>query len=186
MGSINTSGGESEVKGGPTPVIMEHDKTFSGTFGIGGGYFLTSNIAVGANFMLSGSKLTPADTADAERKSSGMGIGVFARYYVPMGDRFYFFGHLGYGLGTSQSTSIKNGNETEGPKTTTNSLGIKPGFAFFPSEKIAFDMTWGNLGWAGSKTESTNGPITSTNTTSGMEMSFNLTTVSFGIHYFLR
>ncbi|MDX5319610.1 MAG: porin family protein [Bacteroidota bacterium] len=186
FGSISTMGGQTEVSGGPTTITNDMDKFMSGSFGLGGGYFINDNISVGVSLMFSGTKLTPADTADPEVKTSGMGIGLNARYYVPVSDKFYFFGNLGYGMMNSGGTSTQGGTETELPKTSMNMVGLSPGFTWFATENLAFDMTWGNLGWYSSKTESTAGTITTTSTTSGMDVSFDLTSVSFGVMYFLK
>lgn len=184
FGSYNSESGETSVTSGGTTVTSEHDKFSGGTFGLGGGYFLSDNIAVGIGFSVMGSKLTPVDTADPEVKMSGYGVSVFARYYVPVSDNFYFFGQLGYSMAGLSSTSTQGGTETEGPKTTINAIGISPGFTFFPTENIGFDMTVGNLGWTGSKTTSESGGTTMESKTSEMDVSFDLSTVTFGIQYF--
>lgn len=186
MGSISTSGGESSITGGPTTVTTEADKKFSGGLGFGGGFFINQNIAIGANIMFTGSKTTPADTLNPEVKENSMNFGVFARYYVPMGDRFYFHGNLGFNAGSGSSKLTQGGVEVEGPKLNSTSIGISPGFTFFPSEKIAMDMNWGFLGYSTNKSEFTTGPLTTTTKTNGFDANFNLSTVSFGIHYFLR
>lgn len=186
MGSISTSGGESTITGGPTTITTEADKNFKGTFGVGGGYFLNQNIALGLNLMFTGSRISPADTVNPEVKSSGLSYGVFARYYVPMGDRFYFHGGLGFKAGSEGSKTIKDGAETDGPTRSFTSTGISPGFTFFPTPKIGLDMTWGFLGYSTGKTESTAGPVTTTVKSNGFDANFDLTTISFGIHYFLQ
>jgi hypothetical protein len=185
FGSIYTQGGETSTKVGTTTTTSEHDKIFGGTFGVGGGYFLSDNIAVGAGISLSGSKVTPSDTSDPEVKSSGFGVNVFARYYVPMSDNFYFFGQLRYGMMTSSSKMTQGGTETEGPKTSSNMIGIQPGFTFFPTSNIGLDLTFGNLGWMGTKTTTEFGNGNSIESkSSGVDVSFDLTTVTFGIQYF--
>lgn len=186
FGSIQTQNGQTEVKGGPTTVTTEHDKYFSGTFGIGGGYFLTDNIAAGIGISFIGSHTTPADTSNPERTTAGLGLTLGARYYVPVADNFYFHGGLIYSRSATGSRTTQGGTETDGPTNVNTFIGIQPGFSWFATPNFAFDMTFGNLGWAGSKTESTAGNLTTTSNSGGMIVSFDLTTVNFGIQYFLK
>ncbi|HCS21638.1 MAG TPA: hypothetical protein DIW47_13955 [Bacteroidetes bacterium] len=185
FGSFFSESGETSVTstGNPT-VTTEHDKYSGGTFGVGGGYFLSDNIAVGVGFSVMGDKVTPVDTSDPEVKTSGYGVNVFARYYVPMSDNFYFFGQLGVGFGGASSKMTQGGTETDGPKIGMTTVGISPGFTFFPTENIGFDMTVGNLGWMSTKTTSEAGGTTIESTSSGIDVSFDLSTVTFGIQYF--
>lgn len=185
FGSIQTQSGQTEVTGGPTTVTTDHDKEFGGMLGVGGGYFLTDNIAAGIGIAYMGSKTTPADTSNPEVQSSGFGLTLGARYYVPVADNFYFHGGLYYGFSSQSSKMTQGGTETDGPKFTSNSIGIRPGFSWFAAPNFAFDMTFGNLGWTGSKMESTGANTTTTSKSSGMDVSFDLTTVNFGIQYFL-
>src|SRR5690606_26424508 len=150
------------------------------------GYFINDNIAVGARVSFTGSKLTPADTSDPMVKSSGFGVSLFTRYYVPIADNFYFYGQFAYGLASVKSKTELRDVETEMPKTISNNLSISPGFTFFPTEKFAFDMSVGLLGWTGSKTvDNTNPANEITRRTSNLNVNFNLSTVNFGILYFI-
>lgn len=185
MGSINTEGGETSVSNNGTTVTSEHDSYFGGTFGIGGGYFLTENIAAGLSINFSGSKITPADTSDPLMKESGMGIGLFGRYYVPVSDNFYFHGQLGFGLSSMGGTAEKGGVTADLPDYTMLNFGIRPGFTFFPSKRLGLDFMFGNLGWSSTKMTMTAGTTTTESTSSGLDMSFDLSSISFGVHYFL-
>jgi hypothetical protein len=186
FGSINTMGGQTEVTGGPTTITTEHDKQFSGTFGLGGGYFLTDNIAAGLSLSFTGSKLTPADTSDPTVRSKSFGVGLFGRYYVPITEQFFFHGQLGLGLGTGSSSMEDNdGTTTDGPKRMTTSVGISPGFTFFPAPRWGFDMSVGLLGFTSTKMTSEVGSITSTSKSNSMDVNFDLTAVTFGIQYFI-
>ncbi|MHB1276893.1 MAG: outer membrane beta-barrel protein [Bacteroidia bacterium] len=188
FGSIYTESGQTSATIGGTTTTVDNDKFSGGSLGLGGGYFLTDNIAVGLGVSLTGDKWTPADTSDPELKTKGFGIGVFARYYVPMSDNFFFFGQLSYNMMTASSIRTTQGTtvtETEGPKMSTNMIGISPGFTFFPTENIGLDLTFGFLGWTGSKTTSDLGNgDTMESKTSGIDANFDLSSVTFGIQYF--
>lgn len=184
FGSIYSESGETSITTGGTTLTSEDDKLSGGSFGLGGGYFLSDNLAVGVGFSVMGSKLTPSDTSDPEVKTSGYGVSLFGRYYVPMSDNFYFFGQVGFGMMGSSSKMTQGGTEVDGPKTGITTFGISPGFTFFPTENIGFDMTFGNLGWMGTKTTFESGGTTMESKTSGMDISFDLSTISFGIQYF--
>lgn len=186
FGSFYSDGGETttSITGNP-PTTTEHDKYSGGSFGIGGGYFLSDNIAVGAGVSMYGTKMTPVDTADPERKTNGFSFGVFARYYVPMSDNFYFFGQLSYSLMTGSSSMTQGGTETEGPKMMGHMIGIQPGFTFFPTSRIGLDLTFGNIGWSGTTTKTDlGGGNTIESKTSGLDVNFDLTSVTFGVQYF--
>lgn len=185
FGSIATTTVENKFipDSGPT-ITTDGDKKLEGTFGLGGGYFLSDNIAVGISFELRGSKMTPPDTSKAEERMAGFGAGVFARYYVPMSDNFYFFGQLGYSNLATGTSETQGGTETEGPKTFRHSFGIRPGFTFFPASRIGLDLTFGNIGWSTTKTTEEFGGGTIESRSSGLDISFDMTTVVFGIQYF--
>lgn len=185
FGSISTMGGETEMTGAPT---TEHDKEFSGRLGVGGGYFLTDQIAVGLNLSFRGSKLTPEDTSDPITREREIGYGVFARYYVPLSDQFFFHGQLGLGLSNGSSTmeNQNTGTTEDGPKFSTLELGLRPGFTFFPTPKWGFDMSVGFIGIDNRKDVMEIGSTTITSKSNEFNARFDLTTVFFGIQYFIN
>ncbi len=182
FGNISTRANNSEVTGGSTTITNEYPKNFSGQFGLGVGYLLTDNLAAGVNFSLNGSKNTTSDSTHSN--SFGWGAGLFGRYYVPVSDNFYFFGNLGVNFNGGSSSNTSGNTETEGPKLSGMTIGIQPGFTYFPSSHFALDMSVGNLGWMMQKSTMENGGIKSVQKNSGMDVAFDLTTVFFGIQYF--
>ncbi|TNE80257.1 MAG: hypothetical protein EP332_08285 [Bacteroidetes bacterium] len=185
FGSVQGSGGETSISNNGNTFSSEHNRTFNGSFGLGAGYFLNDNIAAGASLNFMGSKVTPADTSDPVEKSSGFGIGLFGRYYVPLGESFYFHGQLGLNFDNSSSYSEKNGVVTDDPRITTIGLGIRPGFTYFPTKKIGLDVMFGNLGWSRTSSYQEIGTATQRGYDNNFMANFNLTNVTFGVQYFL-
>lgn len=185
FGSISSTSGETSFTNSGTTVTNEAPKKFGGSFGIGGGYFLTENIAAGLSINLSGSKITPPDTSDPIEKASGFGVGLFGRYYVPLGESFYFHGQLGFGLGKSSSSEEKSGVVTDNPDVSTLSIGISPGFTFFPTKRVGLDLSFGYLGWSRMSMEQTKGATNMKGHQSDFMMNFSMSSVTFGIQYFL-
>lgn len=185
FGSISSTSGETSISNSGTTLTTEDSKVFDGAFGIGGGYFLTENIAAGLNIGLYSSKVTPPDTSDPIEKTSGFGVGLFGRYYVPLGESFYFHGQLGFDLSKIKSSEEKSGVLTENPDLNIFGIGVSPGFTFFPTKRVGLDLSFGYLGWLRTSFEQTVGATTRKGHDSEFRMNFNMSSVTFGIQYFL-
>jgi len=90
---------------------------------------------------------------------------------------------LGFGSGTNK---IDDGSEVQETSIGSTSIGIVPGFNFFFSEKVAFEMTWGFLGWRQTTTEQEVNSETVKNTSNTTGLSFNSKSLSIGFCYFLN
>lgn len=59
--------------------------------------------------------------------------GVFSRFYKPIVDRFYFFAQPQIALGSGETSA--------GEDISTFSIGIRPGFSYFFSDKLSMDLS---------------------------------------------
>ncbi len=117
------------------------DKISSYSILPGVSYFIEDDLALGLMLGLGGSKLTSAGVA--EDQSSMMLVAPTARYYVPIADRFKFYGNLSVPIG-SRHTTLSAGNDVD-VKMQVFGVEVRPGFAFFPSKKISVDLNFGSI-----------------------------------------
>ncbi len=126
------------------------------------GYFFTDRLAAGISLSAGGLKTTqtvfdpnpsPGTTFTTESKESYFGAGVFARYYAPVNESFYFWGQLnvGFASGKGEITGPDPLNPsanitTQDYEVSGMNVGIMPGFSFFPSTRYSLDFSIGNLG----------------------------------------
>lgn len=183
FGSINSVSGKTDLSPGGSE---DQDKIFSGTFGLGGGYLLSDHIAVGLGLGFTGMKITPEDNDDPIMRSRSFTPTLFGRYYVPLSEKLYFHGTLSFQYGMGKVIAELDGDETEMLKTRSFRVGASPGLAFFPSDRIAMDMTFGFLGFNQNKSFSNDTNPEVEVTENEFIASFDLTTVNFGLFYFFN
>jgi len=112
------------------------------------GYFLIDNLCLGAAIGLSTSSST-AETnvtaVDRKSKSNAVGIGPFARYYVPLDDKLYVFGQLSYSRNWEkyQSWNSNQANNKSTQKYVYYDLGIAAGIAYFLNPHVSLDLALG-------------------------------------------
>jgi len=103
------------------------------------GYFVSDNIAVGTGIGYESNKL---DRASEVGKSEAFVVSPFGRYYVPVADKFKFFGQLSVPMafGNTKETDeqLKVGDKTG--SSTSIGVALAPGFAYFPSSKIGIEF----------------------------------------------
>jgi outer membrane protein W len=166
-----------------------------------GGYFLADNIAVGLLVGLNTNKTTQEDFGPPPSKSINVSksattaFGLFGRYYTPPVERrLSFFGQLDltYEITNSEieNTFINSANVS----TTTNRRGegnqigafLAPGVAFFLSDKVALEATFGLIGFASGRDKNydTSDRQISDNKYTRLETSFSPSTLSFGLTFF--
>ncbi|AWH83662.1 porin family protein [Flavobacterium album] len=136
------------------------------------GYFVSENIAIGAQLGFRSGKDTDAD--GAETKTTGFEAGAFARYYGTPGRAFSFFGQLNAGYNTTK-TEFPAGGEA---KTNGFGIGLAPGISYFVSDHIAFETTFGALSYNTSKPDADGAESTDT-----FNLNLNLSSVTFGMIY---
>lgn len=120
-------------------------------------YFLAENLSVGLSAGINNYKSTNnypnnANKDKYEYTSNGTNFGLFARKYMSCGTNFYTFVGLGLNMGSSKgsnSYSTTVSNTTTTTKTTSenknSSAGLNLGFAWFITEKIMFQGSFGAL-----------------------------------------
>lgn len=103
------------------------------------GYFVDNNIAVGTGIGYQSAKSSNPGTYG---KSEAFVISPFGRYYVPIADKFQFFGQLSVPMafGTTKATDadLKVGDKTG--SSTSIGVALSPGFAYYPSKKIGIEF----------------------------------------------
>ncbi len=105
------------------------------------GYFLMDNISLGLSLSF-GSNQTRVD-GTATDKSSLLYVAPTLRYYLPISPKFQFLGKLQVPVGSNKTTLI-SGVDVD-VKSTSFRVEAIPAFAFFPSNKIAVELSWGSL-----------------------------------------
>ncbi|MFY8068637.1 MAG: outer membrane beta-barrel protein [Flavobacterium sp.] len=117
----------------------------STNFSPAAGYFLTENIALGAQLRISSAEnvnvIVPGLGSGTVEKFSSVGADIFGRYYFTPADKFSLFGQLAVGFGTD---TYEDGGEFEG-----SSFGINAGLGlnYFVSSNFALQATWAGLGY---------------------------------------
>lgn len=160
-------------------------------------YFLTNNFSLGLEIGFNRNSTTSDFTTDngntsvtVENVVSTFAFGPFVRYYVPLGNNFYFYGQGGiqvYG-GTEDETETavtQNGNTTITVinNTTTDlsgfSTGLKPGITYFLNNRFALDASFGLLQFA------TNGEKRTNYERRSNQVDFNIipNSLTFGLSY---
>jgi hypothetical protein len=160
-------------------------------------YFLTNNFSLGLEIGFNRNSVTSDFTTDngnttvtLENVVSTFAFGPFVRYYVPLGNNFYFYGQgsiQAYG-GTDDETETsvtQNGNTTttviNNSKTDLSgfSIGLKPGITYFLNNRFALDASFGLLQFATTGEKRTNYERRSN------QVDFNLipNSINFGLSY---
>jgi hypothetical protein len=111
------------------------------------GYFFINNLLVGAELQFSNSSSTynmlNDNTYDLESKTTTTGVGPFARYYIPINEKFYAFGGVSYTRNwtTSESWLIDAPRNKTEDKYVYYSLGVAAGISYFITPNIALDLS---------------------------------------------
>lgn len=127
------------------------------SFGLGPkfGYFISDNFAIGlgASYFYSNQKSWITDDqgpAGPIRKfnngfrQSGFSIAPFVRHYIDLNAKFKFFSNLSVSAGKSRGRSLGESTiDTHITKFETKfcSASLSPGFAFFPTKKLAIELS---------------------------------------------
>ncbi|SHG09887.1 outer membrane beta-barrel protein [Pedobacter caeni] len=133
------------------------DAPRTNSFGLGPkfGYFISDNFAIGlgASYFYSNQESWTTDDQGPEGpirkfnngfRQSGFNIAPFVRHYIDLNAKFKFFSNLSVSAGKSWGRSL-------GEPTTNNYLSkfelkyygatLSPGFVFFPTKKIAIELS---------------------------------------------
>ena len=151
-------------------------KTNSFNFSPKAGYFVTSNIAIGLQLgFVSDKDTVETPLGDLENKETSLEIGAFGRYYFTPARNFSFFGQLSAGYITNK---VENEGDPEYKENGVN-IALAPGVSYFVSEHIAFEATFGILGYKTVKPD-VDGDVDSTDT---FNVGANFSDINFGIIY---
>jgi len=109
------------------------------------GYFVSENIAIGAQLGYNSSK---TEAGSFESKRTGFSGGLFGRYYVKPANDFSLFAQL-----SATYSTTKTEDDNQGDDVTRNGfgLGLAPGISYFVSEHFALEATFGFLNYGTSK-----------------------------------
>ncbi len=103
------------------------------------GYFISDDLAIGAEVSIGSGKTKLDGTAVDE--NSNFGAGVFARYYfLDLGQRFKTYGELGAGF-----TSNKDGLSDAEVKSSGFGIGIDLGINYFVNQNLAINFGLSNI-----------------------------------------
>lgn len=107
------------------------------------GYFIIDDLAIGLDLtLISNNETQSSEFGDIETKTTGFGIGPFARYYFANG----FFGEALVGLG---STKVKSTSGLLGEreiKSSTFGFRVGAGYSFLLGDHVAIEPTV-NYSW---------------------------------------
>lgn len=149
------------------------------------GFFVTENIAVGAQLGVSTSKNDNGGNGTTSpstiTKNNGFNGGVFGRYYFIPAAKFSPFANLGFGFGSNKvTTDSKFGGTTtssEGKNQSINA-GLGLGFNYFVAPNWALEATWAGLSY----TSNDNGGSGATKTNT-FGLNANTSSINFGVLY---
>jgi hypothetical protein len=180
------------------PVYRVETKQFS--FGPRVGYFVANNLAVGlqANVELTDNQQPYSysfypgqyQLGTETQRNSYFQAGPFVRYYLMVGEKAGFYGHLAGGYAKSKSTSKRDDPANTGSNNYEAQGGfadLTPGFVFFPTDKFGLELTLGNLGYSSTKGKQTdpapsNAPETRN---TSLQARFGLTQLMLGASFHL-
>lgn len=112
------------------------------------GYYLNSQMAIGAEFRLgfssSNNNATPTAT---KTTTTSFGISPFLRYHLIEMGPISLFGQGSVGIGFGK-TKIKSGNvSSDGAKTTSFEIAVRPGISYKLTDQIAIEAFLGGLSY---------------------------------------
>jgi long-subunit fatty acid transport protein len=158
-------------------------------------YFITNRFSVGLELGLNSIALEEIEvngntTITTKDVTTSFGIGPFVRYYVPLGQNFYFYGQGGFGITAGNIESTRTSVTTFGNSTVTNevktqsdltavNVRFRPGITYFLNNRFALDASFGLLNIEGSTVKTGNDEFKQS------QFNFNLipNSINFGLSY---
>lgn len=193
----------------PNATVTNPPDGSSSSFNLGlqGGYFVTDGMVVGLNVGFGSQTqgqtsnytfLGNPGTLKWDNKMSSFNIGVFARKYMAISDKFYFYGGIGFDYMSGTISSSSPDNSTNPPTVKANpdgkfsgwDINIAPGLAFFPSPAWGIHFGLNNIiGYSSIKTTTVtnvggNNTATQDVTNSVLSLGVGLTP-TLGVAYFI-
>lgn len=203
---ISATSSKTETKVGSTTTSTDGPKTTTFSFLPDVSYFLSDKLALGIAIGYRGentSRKTNSNGTDYELKNKGGAFLVepFAKYYISVGEKAAFLlrGGLGLQFGNNKDqriNTIQTGPGTftttivEDPtKSTTISIGVRPGFIFFPADKWGVELSLGqNLLGYSHRTDKVTGTGYESKTKYNTIEFLNINTLGVGasVYYFIK
>ncbi|WP_373709399.1 porin family protein [Kaistella sp.] len=142
------------------------------------GYFVTSNVALGARvgYINSTDKNTVANV-ELSNEVNTFAIGAFGRYYWMPASRFSIFGELAANYANAKNT-VKAGSISTDSKANGFNVALAPGINYFLSPNFALEATWGIINYSSVKPD-VDGAIATDNFGIGLD----LNNISLGLVY---
>ncbi len=148
------------------------------------GYFLTDRLAAGLMLHLGGSNSGVTDSTKDKRTEFGLGL--FARYYMGINEKFYFWPQLDVMFGSSNRDVTAANVTVNTDKGSFFAVGITPGFSYFPSTRYGLNFGVGRLGMRSSKDIGGPGtPGETTTKTSNFDFMWDMRAITIGVTVFL-
>ncbi|SDR74624.1 Outer membrane protein beta-barrel domain-containing protein [Polaribacter sp. KT25b] len=173
-GDLNFSSGGNDYT---DPSISDTDYTGFGITAKTGYVFTKNNLELGLGLGFSTSKNA---SGDYENKTNSYKIAPYVKKYLPVNDIFSFF--LQGEVAFSNYNIEENYNNSTDIESNSLFIGVRPGFVYFVTKKLALNANIGALGY-NTNTYKTDNVTQSKNNS----FSFNLSSsdLLFGFCYFL-
>jgi hypothetical protein len=197
-------GGQISISGNTSSALdsMSLNTTRSTSFSLipNVGFFICNNFAIGAslNFGISNTTYKDEDLPSSIYTQTSAsdytyGIGVFARKYFKIADKFMFFinGGISYSYLTGKTTETTNSPNIDilsnniPPQTDKISVNINPGLVYFISPKLGIETSFGSLYYNYTTTKNKNVSYDNHDNNSSYGINLNISTLSLGLHYYL-
>ena len=145
------------------------------------GYFVANDISVGVGVGYTSSKDIGFE------KTSAFIVSPFGRYYKSIGEsgQFKFFGQVSVPMAFGKVEDVDaDGNVgDEQGKTTVIGVNLAPGFAFFPSKRVAIEFSLNGLTYANQSAEDADGNDLGGSDTFSFDTNFFTPRVGIQFHF---
>lgn len=138
------------------------------------GYFVSNNTAVGLGLGYEYNKFSNGEKSDV------FTVAPFGRAYKNLSDQFKFFGELSVPLAFG---SEKNAAGDKDGESTSIGVALAPGFAFFPTKKVAIELAFSGISYSNIKTEDANGNKVDAASGSSFNIGANFFAPSLGVAF---
>ncbi len=145
------------------------------------GYFISDDLSVGFSLGLSMEQIKLDGVATD--KGSGFSVAPTFRYYLNVAPKFKLIGKFQVPIGSIKQT-LSNGNPVD-DKTSYWEAKLSPSFAFFPSDKICIELTWGGAYFISAKTGETKTSNFQFDLFNNREFNGHVSAPTFGIKWHL-
>jgi outer membrane protein len=143
------------------------------------GFFVSNNFAVGTGIGYTYSKVI------SNGQTSGVVVSPFARHYVNLSDQFKYFTQLAVPLAFGSEKAVDadgNTGEKLGSFTSIN-VNLSPGFAFFPTKKVAIEVSIDGLGYQNYQTKDEETGTKATTTRFGLNVDTFMPKLGVAFHF---